>query len=45
MLAIKNGKTILEDGIVLGKAVLINDKIVDVVDENAIPKDAEIIDA
>lgn len=45
MLAIKNGKTILEDGIVLGKAVLINDKIVDVVDENDIPKDAEIIDA
>ena len=45
MLAIKNGKTILEDGVVLGKAVLINDKIVDVVDESAIPKDAEIIDA
>ena len=45
MLAIKNGKTILEDGVVFGKAVLINDKIVDVVDESAIPKDAEIIDA
>ena len=45
MLAIKNGKTILEDGIVLGKAVLINDKIVDVVDESAIPKGAEVIDA
>ena len=45
MLAIKNGKTILEDGVVLGKAVLINDKIVDVVDESAIPQDAEIIDA
>ena len=45
MLAIKNGKTILEDGVVLGKAVLVDGKIVDVVDESEIPAGAEIIDA
>jgi len=45
MLAIKNGKTILEDGIVTGKAVLFTDKIVGIVDETEIPKDAEVIDA
>ena len=45
MLAIKNGKVILEDGIVLGKAVLFTDKIEGIVDENEIPKDATVIDA
>ena len=45
MLAIKNGKTILEDGIVLGKAVLFDDKIVGIVDEKDIPANAEVIDA
>ena len=45
MLAIKNGKTILEDGIVLGKAILYTDKIVGIVDESEIPEDATVIDA
>ncbi|MBR2971791.1 MAG: N-acetylglucosamine-6-phosphate deacetylase [Clostridia bacterium] len=45
MFAIKNGKVILEDGIVLDKAVLFTDKIVGIVDESEIPADAEIIDA
>ena len=45
MIAIKNGKIILENEIVLGKAVLFNDKIVGIVDENEIPADARIVDA
>ena len=45
MLAIKNGKIILEDEIVLGKAVLFTDKIEGIVDESEIPAGAEIIDA
>lgn len=45
MFAIKNGKVILEDGIVNGKAVLYTDKIVGIVDENEIPADATVIDA
>ena len=45
MLAIKNGKLILEDGIVEGRAVLFTDKIEAIVDEREIPADAEIIDA
>ena len=45
MLSIKNGKTILENGIVDGKAVLFTDKIVGIVDECDIPADAKIIDA
>ena len=45
MLAIKNGKVILEDEIVLGKAVLFTDKIEGIVDESEIPADAEVIDA
>ena len=45
MLAIKNGKTILENGIVDGKAVLFTDKIVGIVDECDIPADATVIDA
>ena len=45
MIAIKNGKVILENEIVLGKAVLFTDKIVGIVDEAEIPADAEVIDA
>ena len=45
MFAIKNGKVILENGIVENKAVLYTDKIVGIVDECEIPADAEIIDA
>lgn len=45
MLAIKNGKTILENGIADGKAVLFTDKIVGIVDECDIPSDATVIDA
>ena len=45
MFAIKNGKLILEDGIVSGQAVLYTDKIVGIVDENEIPADATVIDA
>ena len=45
MFAIKNGKLILEDEVVSGKAVLYTDKIVGIVDENEIPSDATVIDA
>ena len=45
MFAIKNGKLILEDAVVTGKAVLYTDKIVGIVDENEIPADATVIDA
>ena len=45
MIAIKNGKVILENEVALGKAVLYTDKIVGIVDESEIPADAEIIDA
>ena len=45
MFAIKNGKVILEDGIVLNKAVLYTDKIVGIVDESEIPTDATVVDA
>ena len=45
MIAIKNGKVILENEVVLGKAVLYTDKIVGIVDETEIPADAEVIDA
>ena len=45
MVAIKNGKIILEDEIVLGKALLITDKIEGIVDESEIPSDASVIDA
>ena len=45
MIAIKNGKVILENEVVLGKAVLFTDKIVGIVDESEIPTDAEVIDA
>ena len=45
MLAIKNGKIILEDEIVLGKALLVTDKIEGIVDESEIPAGVEVIDA
>ena len=45
MIAIKNGTVILENEVVLGKAVLYTDKIVGIVDESEIPADAEVIDA
>ena len=45
MFAIKNAKVILEDEIVLNKALLYTDKIVGLVDENEIPAGAEVIDA
>ena len=45
MLAIKNGKVILEDESVRGKAVLFTDKIEGIVDESEIPAGAEVIDA
>ena len=40
MFAIKNGKIILEDEIVLGKALLFTDKIESIVDESDIPDGA-----
>ncbi|MBQ8321609.1 MAG: N-acetylglucosamine-6-phosphate deacetylase [Clostridia bacterium] len=45
MVAIKNGKIILEDGIELDKALLFSDKIEGIVNESEIPDGAEIIDA
>lgn len=45
MFAIKNGKVILEDEILLGKAVLFTDKIEAIVDESEIPAGATVIDA
>ena len=44
MLAVKNAKIVLENGISEGKALLLSDKIEGIVDENEIPEDAEIID-
>ena len=45
MLAIKNGKIITEDEILLGKAVVFTDTIQEIVEENEVPKEAEILDA
>ena len=45
MFAIKNGKIVLEDAVVLNKAVLYTDKIVGIVDESEIPEGATVIDA
>ena len=45
MLAIKNGKIILEDCIVEGKALIFGDKIEAIVSAEEIPAGAEIIDA
>ncbi len=42
---IKNGKLILKDKILCGKALAFGDKIVDIIDESQIPADAEVIDA
>ena len=43
MLAIKNAKIVLENGILEGKALLLSDKIVGIVD--AIPENCEVINA
>ena len=43
MLAIKNAKIVLENEISEGKALLLSDKIVGIVD--AIPENCEVIDA
>ena len=45
MVAIKNGKIILENEIVLGKALIFTDKIEGIVEECDIPADASVIDA
>ena len=45
MVALKNGKIVLEDGILEGKALLYTDKIEGIVNECEIPADAEVIDA
>lgn len=42
---IKNGKLILKDKIISGKALAYDAKISDIIDENAIPAGAEVIDA
>ena len=45
MVAVKNGKIVLENGIIEGKALLYTDKIEGIVNECEIPADAEVIDA
>ena len=45
MLAIKNGQIITENEIKSGVALLFDDKILDIVSKNDIPKEAEVIDA
>ncbi len=45
MVAIKNGKIVLENGIQEGKVLLYTDKIEGIVDESKIPADADVIDA
>ena len=44
MLAVKNAKIVLENGILEGKALLLSDKIEGIVEENEIPEGAEVID-
>ena len=44
MIAIKNGKIILEDKIIENKILLLTDKIEGIVDENEIPEGCEVID-
>ena len=44
MLALKNSKLLLKDAVEEGKALLLTDKIVGIVEENEIPEGAEIID-
>ncbi len=45
MLALKNGKIILENEIKEGHALVFDDKILGIVPENEVPTEAEIIDA
>ncbi len=45
MKAVINGKIIMKDGVVEGKALLFDDKIKGVADADKIPADAEIVDA
>ena len=45
MVAIKNGKIILEDGIIEGKVLLYSDKIEGIVDASEIPNGSGVIDA
>lgn len=45
MFAIKNGRLILENEILCGKAIVFTDKILDIIDEKDIPDGAEVIDA
>ena len=45
MLAIKNGKLVLENGIIEGKAVILSNKIEAIVDECDLPTDVTVIDA
>ena len=45
MIAIKNAQIVLENGIEQGKALLFDEKIVGLVNENEIPQDIEVIDA
>ena len=42
---IKNGRIILKDRIISGKALAYDSKIADIVDNDAVPADAEVIDA
>ncbi|MBQ4090825.1 MAG: N-acetylglucosamine-6-phosphate deacetylase [Clostridia bacterium] len=45
MLAIKNGKLVLENGVIEGKAVILSNKIEAIVDECDLPADVTVIDA
>jgi N-acetylglucosamine-6-phosphate deacetylase len=45
MKAIKNGKIVLRDRVLTGKALVFEDKILDIVDNDCVPAGAEIIDA
>lgn len=45
MKAITNGKIVLKDKVLTGKALVFEDRIVDIVDNSKIPADAEVIDA
>ena len=44
MFALRNARFIVKDGIITGKAILFDDKIIDIIDEDNIPSDCEIID-
>ena len=44
MVAIRNAKIVLENGILEGKALLLSDKIEGIVEETEIPEGAEVID-